>query len=577
MLCFLRIRGLALLEDVSLELSPGLNVLTGETGAGKSIIVDAVALLRGARARTEIIRSGEEQTIVDAQFELPAKLGAPVSELLEQHGIESSQNEVILQRTVPRAGRGRQFINAQLTTRGVLESVGAWLIDICSQHEHQSLTQVPHHIELLDGFAGAESVLATYSEHYCEYKRLLAERQRITEQSRSATERMEYLRFQIEELERLAPEPGEFDRLKAQVTLMRDSQRWAEFARDAEDSLYEGEDSVAVRLGRLLDRARRGVADSPKLAQLVDQLVTAQAACEDALDSVKRFASDIDAEPGAIERAEERLHELTHVRRKHGMEPDELVGRLQTMKEELQQLSGIDHQLSEIDAKLETTRAQCLRLAQQLHEVRLKSARELSRVVQSELTALHIPKARFEAQIQLLAAEQLTPRGLDLVEFLFSANPGEPMAPLARVASGGELSRVLLAIRGALAGQGMVSTYVFDEVDAGVGGAVAEAIGQRLARASVGNQVLCITHLPQIAAFADTHFQVEKHVEGGRTLTRVRRLTDDERTEELARMLGGARISTSARAHARQLIEEAASERKPERDVESVNKRSKRA
>jgi len=265
------------------------------------------------------------------------------------------------------------------------------------------------------------------------------------------------------------------------------------------------------------------------------------------------------------------------VRRKHGMEPDELVGRLQTMKEELQQLSSIDHQLSEIDAKLEMARAQCLRLAQQLHEVRLKSARELSRVVQSELTALHIPKARFEAQIQLLAAEQLTPRGLDLVEFLFSANPGEPMAPLARVASGGELSRVLLAIRGALAGQGMVSTYVFDEVDAGVGGAVAEAIGQRLARASVGNQVLCITHLPQIAAFADTHFQVEKQVEGGRTLTRVRRLTDEERTEELARMLGGARISTSARAHARQLIEEAAGERKPQRDVASVNKRSKRA
>ena len=210
------------------------------------------------------------------------------------------------------------------------------LIDICSQHEHQSLTQVPYHIELLDGFAGAESVLQTYSEHYAEYKRLLAERQRNTEQSRSASERMEYLRFQIDVLERLAPVPGEFERLKAQVTLMRDSQRWAEFVRDAEDSLYEGEDSVAVRLGRLLDRARRGVADSPKLAQLVDQLVTAQAACEDALDSVKRFASDFDAEPGALERAEERLHELTHVRRKHGMEPDELVGRLQTMKEELQ-------------------------------------------------------------------------------------------------------------------------------------------------------------------------------------------------------------------------------------------------
>lgn len=579
MLCFLRIRGLALLEDVSLELAPGLNVLTGETGAGKSIIVDAVSLLRGARARTDIIRAGEEQTIVDAQFELPTKVCAAVSELLDQHGIESAQNELILQRSVPRAGRGRQFINAQLTTRGVLESVGAWLIDICSQHEHQSLTQVPHHIELLDGFAGTETLLAKYSEQYGEYKRLLAERQHLTEQSRSATERSDYLRFQIEELERVAPEPGEFERLKAQVALMRDSQRWAEFAREAEELLYEGEDSVALRLSRLLDRARRGVAESPKLAALVDQLVTAQAACEDALDCVKRFAADIDAEPGALERAEERLHDLTHIRRKHGMEPDELLGRLQSMRLELEQLSGIEQQLLEIEGQLEKVLTRCMNLAQQLHELRLKAAIALSHVVQSELTALHIPRARFEARIQVLPADQLTARGLDQVEFVFSANPGEPMAPLARVASGGELSRVLLAIRGALAGQGTVSTYVFDEVDAGVGGAVAEAIGQRLARASKGNQVLCITHLPQIAAFADVHFRVEKHTEAGRTLTRVQRLTSEERTEELARMLGGARVTASARAHAQQLIDEAERACKPESKsvAAPAAKRSKRA
>jgi DNA repair protein RecN (Recombination protein N) len=577
MLCFLRIRGLALLEDVSLELAPGLNVLTGETGAGKSIIVDAVALLRGARARTEIIRAGEDQTIVDAQFELGERVCASVDTLLQEHGIESSQSELILQRSVPRAGRGRQFVNAQLTTRGVLESVGAWLIDICSQHEHQSLTQVPHHIELLDGFAGTESLLATYSEHYTEYKRLFAERERLVEQSRNAAERSDYLRFQIEELERVAVEPGEFERLKAQVTLLRDSQRWADFAREAEETLYEGEDSVSLRLGRLLDRARRGVGESPKLAQLVDQLITAQAACEDALDSVKRFAADIDAEPGALERAEERLHELTHVRRKHGMEPDELAGRLQTMKQELEQLSGIEQQLAEIDARRDKALSRCSKVAQQLHEARVKSARELSRVVQEELTALHIPRARFEAQIQLLGQDQLTARGLDQVEFVFSANPGEPMAPLARVASGGELSRVLLALRGALAGQGTVATYVFDEVDAGVGGAVAEAIGLRLARAALGNQVLCITHLPQIAAFADVHFRVEKHTQAGRTLTRVLRLTDEERVEELARMLGGARVSTSAREHARQLIEEAARARKPQREAASASKRSRRA
>jgi len=578
MLCFLRIRGLALLDDVSLELAPGLNVLTGETGAGKSIIVDAVALLRGARARTDIIRAGEEQAVVDAQFELPELVCGPINELLDQHGIESAQNELILQRSVPRTGRGRQFINAQLTTRGVLESVGAWLIDICSQHEHQSLTQVARHIELLDGFADAEKLLATYTEQYAEYKRLLGSREQLTQHSRGAAERSEYLRFQIEELERVAPEPGEFDRLKAQVVLLRDSRRWTEFAREAEDVLYEGEDSVALRLGRLLERARRGATESTRLAALVDQLVTAQAACEDALDCVKRFATDLDAEPGALERAEERLHQLTHIRRKHGMEPDDLVGRLQAMRQELEQLSGIDQQLAEIETELEATMARCVQVAQRLHETRLKAARELSRVVQAELTALHIPRARFEARIETLSPDRLTPRGLDQVEFVFSANPGEPMAPLARVASGGELSRVLLAIRGALAGQGTVSTYVFDEVDAGVGGAVAEAIGQRLARAASGNQVLCITHLPQIAAFADVHFRVEKHTHAGRTITRVQQLSQEERIDELARMLGGARVSTSARAHAKQLIEEAERHRKSSAQREaSSSKRSRRA
>ncbi len=577
MLCFLRIRGLALLDDVSMELAPGLNVLTGETGAGKSIIVDAVSLLRGARARPDVIRAGDDQTTVDAQFELLPRIAGPVNELLDLHGIETSHNELILQRIVPRAGRGRQFINAQLTTRAVLEEVGAWLIDICSQHEHQSLAQVPRHIDLLDGFAGTESPLSTYSEKYADYRQLLTERQKLVEQSRTGAERADYLRFQIDELERLAPEPGEFERLKAQVTLMRDVQRWADFSRDAQESLYEGEDSVSTRLGRLLDRARRGVADSPKLAALVDQLTTAQAACEDALDTVKRFASDIDLEPGALERAEGRMHELTHMRRKHGMEPDDLVGRLQTMQQELELLSSVEQQLSELDLKVDQAFSQCSNLAQQLREMRRKAAHQLSRTVQAELTALHIPHARFEAHIEALPPEHLTPKGLDQVEFVFSANAGEPMAPLARVASGGELSRVLLAIRGALAGQGAVSTYVFDEIDAGVGGAVAEAIGQRLALAALANQVLCITHLPQIAAYADAHFRVEKHTEQGRTLTRVKRLSADERVEELARMLGGARITSSARAHARQLIEEAERARKPQGEPASATKRSKRA
>lgn len=577
MLCFLRIRGLALLDDVSLELASGLNVMTGETGAGKSIIVDALALLRGSKARTDIIRTGEEQTTVDAQFELPLNISREVNEVLAIHGVETGQQELILQRTLPRTGRGRQFINAQLTTRAVLEAIGTWLVDICSQHEHQSLAQVHRHIELLDGFAGTEESLRVFGEQYNSYRKLVAERQILVDRARDAAERADYLRFQVEELERVAPEPGELEALKAKVTLLRDAQRWAEFSQEAEFALYEGEDSVATRLGRLLDRARRGAADSPKLASLAEQLATAQASCEDALDSVKRFAAELDVEPGALERAEERLHELTQLRRKHGADIDDLAARLQTMKQDLEQYCQAEQQLTELDATLKKVFERCVELAEKLREIRRKAARGLSRTVEGELAALHIPHARFEAHIEPLPREALTARGLDRVEFLFTANPGEPLAPLARVASGGELSRVLLAIRGALAGEGTVATYVFDEIDAGVGGAVAEAIGQRLARAAQRNQVLCITHLPQIAAYADVHYRVEKHNDSGRTLTRVQRLTIDERIEELARMLGGARVTESARAHAKQLIEEASRTRINQGAPACATKRSKRA
>ncbi len=577
MLCFLRIRGLALLDDVSLELSSGFNVLTGETGAGKSIIVDAVALLRGAKARTDIIRTGEDQTTVDAQFELPNSVSREVNEELAVHGIETAQQELILQRILPRSGRGRQFINAQLTTRGVLENIGAWLIDICSQHEHQSLAQVHRHIELLDGFAGTEEPLRAYSEQYGQYKKLLAERVALLERVRDATEKSDYLRFQIDELERVAPEPGELESLKAKVTLLRDSQRWAEFSEEAEQLLYEGEDSISMRLRRLLDRAQRGSADSPKLANLAEQLATALSSCDDALDSVKHFSADLDVEPGALERAEERLHELTQLKRKHGAEIDDLAVRLQSMKLELDQYGHAEQQLTLLEEELKEVSERCIAMAEKLREIRRKGARGLARTVEAELAALYIPHARFEARIEPLPKEELSARGLDRVEFLFTANPGEPLAPLARVASGGELSRVLLAIRGALAGEGTVATYVFDEIDAGVGGAVAEAIGQRLARAALRNQVLCITHLPQIAAYADLHYRVEKHNESGRTLTRVQRLTDAERIEELARMLGGARVTESARTHAKQLIAEAARARLAHGAPASATKRSKRA
>jgi DNA repair protein RecN (Recombination protein N) len=578
MLSYLRIRGLALLDDVTVELDPGLNVLTGETGAGKSIIVDALTLLRGMRVRSDIVRTGCDAAIVDAEFDLENDLAQQVDGLLEQHGIGSGASDtgLVVQRTVARTGRGRTFINAELTTLEVLSQIGELLVDICSQHEHHSLTQVGRHIELLDGFAATELPLAQYAIAYQDYRQLLDERTRLRERVKAASEHGEFLRFQLEELERVAPQPGEFEQLNNKLELLRNAQRWAELVRDAEDWLCESDNSIVERLGRLVDRARRGADQSPHLVAFAEQMQIAQVACDEAMHIVRHLISELELEPGALELAEERFYELSSLRRKHGADTVDLSAKLDSLRGELNELEHANETLVALEQRLELAREKAMGIAEQLRERRQKAARRLATSLQKELTTLHMPLARFEARVEPLGKEFLGPRGCDRVEFLLSANPGEALAALTRVASGGELSRVLLAVRGVLAGKGGVATYVFDEVDAGVGGAVAASIGQRLANAARHNQVICVTHLPQIAAFADAHFRVEKQVEQARTTTSVVRLSESERVDELARMLGGARITESARSHARQLLVDAkTSVQRPE--AASATKRSSRA
>ena len=560
-LSYLHIRGLALLDDVALELGRGMNVLTGETGAGKSIIVDALALLRGARGRSELVRQGAESARVEAQFELDAPAQGRVAPLLSELGAELGTDGVgeglILERVVGRTGRGRSVVQSILTTQGVLERVGEQLIDICSQHEHHSLTHVARHLDLLDAFAGLEADTERYGAAYQRWQEALAAEADLRRRAAEGAARAEFLRFQIEEIERLDPQPGELAGLKARVALLRDGQRWAAFARQAHDALYEADDAIAGRLAALLDEARRGAESSSLLAEIQEQLAAAQMACEEAASAASRFASELSFEPGELELAEERAHELEGLRRKHGGEVDELPGKLEAMRTELGELENADFHLAALAERVRELHASCAGQAESLHVRRVDAATGLARAVEAELAALHIPRARLEARVELLAAGQLGPRGADRVEFLFTANPGEPLAPLTKVASGGELSRVLLAVKGVLATGDHVTTYVFDEVDAGVGGAVAEAIGRRLHAASQRRQVLCITHLPQIAAFADAHFRVEKHTKDGRTITRVVRLGEEARVEEIARMLGGSRVSGTAREHASQLVAEA--------------------
>ncbi len=592
MLDFLRIRGLALLDDVALEFEPGMNVLTGETGAGKSIIVDALTLLRGGRGRAELVREGSEAARVEAQFTVRARVGARLQPLLDQHGLELEDEALVVERQVKRSGRGRIALQSNLSTLAVLAEVGGELLEICSQHEHHSLTQVSHHLELLDAYAELDAELAEYTESYRGWRALAERIADIQAREVERLQRADYLRFQIDELERVAPQVGEYDHARGRLALLREAGKLHEFASATQQVLYESDDALAGRLGVLLDRARRLPRGVRALDEVVEQLDAAKIACEEASGAAARLADAIEFGPGELEQLEERLHELERLRRKHGGEVDELVERLETMQAELAALASTEGQLGELERDERRAWTRSRDLADRLHAARVDAAVGLARAIEIELDALHIPGARLEVELRPLAADEgasagegesrLGPRGRDRAEIRFSANPGEPLAPLNRVASGGELSRVLLAVKTVLSTEQRVATYVFDEVDAGVGGAVAVAIGERLRRAAAAHQDLCITHLPQIAAFADAHFRVEKSTVEGRTVTRVVRLDDEQRVEELARMLGGnsqgsakkssdpagsrqksgqphatEKLTASAREHARALLDQA--------------------
>jgi DNA repair protein RecN (Recombination protein N) len=340
--------------------------------------------------------------------------------------------------------------------------------------------------------------------------------------------------------------------------VLRRAHELGSFAALAQAQLYESDDAIASQLAVLLDKARRLPEGIAVLGEIAEQLEAAQIACEEAAAAAARLVDEIEVGPGELDQAQERLHELERLRRKHGCEVDELIERVQIMRDELATLDSAEDELAKLEVEAERARAACVRRANTLHEARVAAADGLARAVEAELVALHIPTARLAIELRPLEGEeQLGARGSDRAELRFSANAGEPLAALTKVASGGELSRVLLAVKSVLSTEQRVATYVFDEVDAGVGGAVAEAIGQRLRRAASNHQVLCITHLPQIAAFADAHFRVRKLVLEGRTVTRVERLDATERVEELARMLGGKRVTDSAREHARALLEQA--------------------
>jgi DNA repair protein RecN (Recombination protein N) len=576
MLTTLRISGFAIVDAVEVRFGPGLNVLTGETGAGKSILVNALHLVLGGRMTAEVLRDGAEEAVVEALFELPAD--HPVLARLQAAGLleggpcdgESGgeTRELLVRRVAARGGRGRALVNGALCTLSMLEQALRGAVDISGQHEHVSLLDPATHLELLDAHAGLDDgpgaqPLLRYRAAHAALAALVREREALSADEGERARRADYLAFQLAELDRVDPQPGELDALDEERRVLASAERLREAARAAEALAYGEEGSASERVAQ----AARALADAAALDRRLEPtlalLRSAAVEIEEAGRELGRYADAVGGDPERLAAVEDRLESLRALARKHGS-LDAAVTRRAEMRDELGRLRGGGERLGELEGEIAARGREAAALARELTRARSEAAREFGACVRAELDALAMGRCRLE--VALVPPDSgvpvdgavLGPDGAERAEILIAPNPGEPPRPLARIASGGELSRILLAVKRTLSRKDPVATYVFDEVDAGIGGAVAEAMGRVLSEVSRGRQVICVTHLPQVAAFADRHLRVEKRVGGGRTRAAVEALEgDDDRRREVARMIAGATITESALGHAAALIDAA--------------------
>jgi DNA repair protein RecN (Recombination protein N) len=567
MLSWLRVSGFALIDTVEIPFGPGLTVITGETGAGKSILIDALALLRGGRASAELIRAGRDGAEVEAIFHLPAEPG-PLTPLRERliaegryapGGPDADEGEeddgLVVRRIVSRAGRGRVQLGGGLATVGELgESIGA-LVDITSQHDSQSLMDPDSQLAILDVFAENGALLEQARAAYAALSEREADLAGYETAARARAEREDFLRFQLAELDEAALQPGEDDSLKGERERVRGAEKFAAVFGRGDELLSSGDDAAADRLGTVARDLETLAALDPTLAPLGERLRNAQALVEDVASDMSRLASEVRFDPERLAEIEERLHLIGRLVRKHGGSVATVVERREVLAAELAGLGSYEEGLASRRGAVEAARTLMNGFAEALAERRRRSARTLGRKIDETLRDLGLEKASVKLVVEDRGEQG--PKGRDRVKFLFAPNPGEEPRPLARIASGGELSRVMLAVKRALAQSDRALTYVFDEIDTGVGGGTAEVIGRKLKAISRDRQVLAVTHLAQIAAFADHHIHVEKEVSGGRTVARFEILTDKKRAIELARMLGGLRPSREASAHADEMLRRA--------------------
>lgn len=577
MLSFLRISGLALIESLELPLGPGFTVVTGETGAGKSIIVDALGLLRGGRARSDLVRTGCKEAQVEAVWSLrpddprwrslaeagrSSEGGEPAPELAPDEDAASAAGDetdegLLVRRVLPRSGKGRIYLGGSLATAAELAETVGGLIDITSQHDQQSLMDPESQLAIVDAFAQNGELLSRMEDVHRTLSHAESEVAAFEADARTRAEREDFLRFQIRELEEANLVPGEDEALRAERERVRGAEKFLAAAARGEQVLYSAEAAAVGMIGSVARELEILAPLDAAFGAAAERLFDAQAVVEDVARELGRYASTVRFDPQRLEQIEERLYLLGRLMRKHGGSLEAAIASRDQLARSLSELAAYEDSLGERRQILARAREQADALAVELGQKRRQVARGLGRAIDETLQELGLKGARVLVEVEDRGNEGLGPKGRDRVCFQFAPNAGEPPRPLAKIASGGELSRVMLAVKQALARADRTLTYVFDEVDTGVGGAVAEVIGLKLRAIAAERQVLAVTHLPQIAAHADRHLRVEKVTEKGRTFVRVRDLELAEREEEIARMLGGIEPTPEAAEHARQMLRRA--------------------
>ncbi len=564
MLTLLNISNIALIDELRVEFEPGLNLLTGETGSGKSIIVDALGVLIGGRFTSDLLKAGETRAFIEGLFSVGRN--PELEGMLQAAGIEiegRETNEIIIRRELAANGRNKIFINNQLATQSLLRDLRPFLVDIHGQGEQQTLFSPDTHLELLDSYA---NVAALKQETAASQKRWAALRRELDELRRDEAEKfqlIDMLRFQINELESASLVTGEDERLEEERRRLTNVEKLTTICGESFGLVYEDSDSAITRIRQAARRVEELSQYESTFRGYLEGLESARALLEDLAFSLRDFADRLEFSPERLAEIELRLAELSRLKRKYGGSIENALDHLARSEERLRHIERADEREAELRANLQSARAKYLSLARRLHDERVRAAKKFERSTERDLSDVAMEHARFQAQIIAPAEAELetaeaetsfTPRGIDRVEFFFSANVGEAVRSLARVASGGEASRLMLVLKTIANASEFPRTIVFDEIDTGIGGRVSEAVGVKLKKLSETNQVFCVTHQPQIARFADSHLLVRKEAVAGRTEISLEKLDRRGRVEEIARMLTGAEITESARRHAREML-----------------------